>query len=75
MPGAEPWVRVEHSGGFFKLPLFASIEELLTGVDQGWQDRSRHHLRGEAMVRVPMRQWREMEILLEHLKQPPPHAG
>lgn len=64
LPGAEPWVRVEHSEGWFKLPLFCAVEELYTGAAQRWQDRSRHHERAEAIVRVPLAVWRQHERLL-----------
>ena len=61
LPGTEPWVRVEHASGAFKLPLFCAIEELLLGAQQGWHDRPRHHLVADAVVRVPLALWREFE--------------
>jgi hypothetical protein len=65
MPGPEPWVRVEHASGWFKLPLFSSLEDLMTGVQQGWLDRRRHHLRAETTVRVPLSQWRMVELEIQ----------
>jgi hypothetical protein len=56
MPGPEPWIRVEHRGGWFKLPLFTSIEELVLGVQQGWTKTPSRRLREEATVRVPLSQ-------------------
>ena len=64
MPGAEPWVRVEHAHGWFKLPLFCAIEELWYGSLHEWDDRTRHHTRADAVVRVPLAQWRAVEDIL-----------
>lgn len=56
MPGAEPWVRVEHCSGWFKVPLFTCLEEVLEGVERGWSG-NRGAPAGEATVRVPLSQW------------------
>lgn len=36
MPGAEPWIRVEHAWGSFKLPAQCSIQEVIRGVEERW---------------------------------------
>jgi hypothetical protein len=70
LPGAEPWVKVEHSSGWFRLPMFCAIEELYTGAAQGWTDRTRYHQRAEAIVRVPLAEWRAQQALLHPLRLP-----
>jgi hypothetical protein len=61
MPGAEPWIRIEHSRGWFKLPLFCSIEELVQGVAEGWNGT--HNARsGETVVRVPLAAWQILQL-------------
>lgn len=34
--GAEVWVIVRHRGGAFRLPLTATVEELVWGIALGW---------------------------------------
>ena len=36
MPGSEPWVRVQHPKGWFKVPAFVPLAEVLTGALEGW---------------------------------------
>jgi hypothetical protein len=54
MPGAEVWYRVEHGGGWFKLPAIANVEDLFRGAREGWSENRRQPLKGEALVRVPL---------------------
>ena len=53
-PGAEPWIIVRHQSGWFKLPLCASVEELVEGCRKEWTDSTRRQVRGEGTVRVPL---------------------
>jgi len=55
MPGAEAWIRVEHSKGWFKVPAFVPVEEVLRGALAGWQATpTRRFTTCEATVRVPL---------------------
>lgn len=61
MSGAEPWIRVEHSWGWFVLPATVSVQELLTGVAEHWQRHAPRTLsHAPATVRVPLVDWLDM---------------
>ncbi len=57
MPGAEPWVRVEHDRGWFKVPGDAQIVEVLDGALKHWSSTTRRILSGERYVRIPLSLW------------------
>src|SRR5579863_8081036 len=53
LPGAEPWVRVEHHGTWFKVPLLAPVEEVFYGATHSWSaQRARHPQDPQLTVRV-----------------------
>jgi hypothetical protein len=57
MPGPEPWVRIAHNRGWFKVPGDVCVLEVLNGALAGWT-RSRPRLaHSEATVRVPLTEW------------------
>ena len=57
MPGAEPWIRVTHKGGWFKVPGDVCVAEVLAGAVEGWTSTRRRLAHSEATVRVPLDQW------------------
>lgn len=60
LPGAEPWVRVEHALGSFKVPALVPMQEVLQLV----ADRVRTTPKAttsEATVRVPLSLWRALQ--------------
>lgn len=58
MDGPEPWVRVTHARGWFKVPADVCISEVLTGALEGWSSAARRRLRhSEPTVRVPLSQY------------------
>jgi hypothetical protein len=60
MPGAEAWLRVEHSRGWFRVPACISAEELLQLVADGVRNKPATTTR-EATVRVPLSLWRSLQ--------------
>lgn len=54
MPGAEPWIRVEHSAGWFKVPAGVSVQEIYIGATEKWQDGARRLRTAEPTIRVPL---------------------
>lgn len=59
MGGAEPWIRVAHPTGWFKVPATTSLLETLQGALVGWNADIRL-TSSEATVRVPVALWMEL---------------
>lgn len=58
MPGAEPWIRVQHSRGWFKVPAGVAASEILRGVSEGWSAGTRRRTEwAVATIRVPLAEW------------------
>jgi len=60
LPGAEPWLKVEHSAGWFKVPLHASAEEVVRGARERWTQTPKQTESAEVWVRVPLRIARQL---------------
>lgn len=54
LPGAEPWLRVEHQTGWFKVPGSAPALEIAEGAAARWHGSHQTRVSGEVWVRVPL---------------------
>jgi hypothetical protein len=57
MPGPEPWVRIAHNRGWFKVPGDVCVLEVINGAIAGWTSTRRTLRHSEATVRVPLTEW------------------
>ena len=57
MEGPEPWIRVQHARGWFKVPAGVEASELLLGALEGWTSQRGRPRSAETMVRVPLSEW------------------
>lgn len=68
MPGAEPWIRIAHPTGWFKLPATAACSVLWDGVVGGWGMTPRHVVHAGASVTVPLERLRQLEAAEARLR-------
>jgi hypothetical protein len=59
MPGAEPWIKVEHARGWFKLPGWAQAQVVWEGANAGWTSSPPLKKAGEVRVSVPLTDYLE----------------
>ena len=60
LPGAEPWVLVQHQHGSFKVPQSVAVSELLEGALARWGTRHPTPREGRTWVRVPVQTYLAM---------------